>query len=1028
MTYQIIITEETANVSVTTDSYPIIVEYNATNLSANGAYGNSNVASYLASNVSIPILTTANVRASYFLGNGSQLTGLPATYSDANVVTLLGAFGSNTISTTGNLVGGNISGTHLGSGAALSAITGANVSGTVANATFATSAATATSATTAGTVTTAAQANITSVGVLSSLSVTGNITTAANFVGNGAALTGIVSSYGNANVAANLAAFANNPVSTTGNVTAGYVIGNGSLLSSITGANVTGTVPLATAATTAGTVTTAAQANITSVGVLTSLSSTGNITGANINGNGSGLSSITAANISGTVANATYATNAGIATFATTANAVAGANVSGTVANATFATSAATATTAGTVTTAAQGNITSVGTLTNLDVSGNAVIGGNLTVNGDTVYTNVTSFAVEDPVIEMGRGANLAPLTSDDGKDRGERLWYYSGSEKSAFTGYDNSAGRLILAKDVTIANEIVTVVDYGTTQVGALESASVNATGNITGANINGNGSGLSSLTGANVTGTVANATFATSAGSATTATTATTAGTVTTAAQANITSVGVLTSLSSTGNITGANINGNGSGLSSITGANVTGTVAAATSATSATSATTAGTVTTAAQGNITSVGTLTSLSVTGNIATSANFVGNAAALTNIPAGGADTQIQFNNGGVFAGNAAMTFNSATGNITQGNIVTNGSQIQGLTAMNVSTGQNPGRIIIGDGYNGNTSVDVDATNKERATRLAVWGSHTQGSETVQSSGLAVTEMVTLTGNTNAGSNGSRMYAATQALFVGGGASAFVRPEAFAYTTGGLIGALNIGSSGNVLVGNTVVTAGATVIGGISVNAGGTLTNGIGVHSTASTQGGNLVKFAAFAPYTSYSSGTGPTDYSVLYNPSSTASNGTQNSNGYRQATNYYFLRNEDAVAQNQLGSLRSYTEFSYVNSTSGAITISKLNGQVQQIELTGNVTGITLSDFVTTASDSVNTDFQADTVTVAFNQGATGGYGVTFPAQSSTVKYAGNVTALQSTAANSISLVSISAMYLNSATTYLITISPGFV
>ena len=102
-------------------------------------------------------------------------------------------------------------------------------------------------------------------------------------MGNGAALTGIVSSYGNANVAANLAAFGSNPISTTGNVTAGYFVGNGSLLSSITGANVTGTVANATTATTAGTVTTAAQANITSVGTLTSLSVSGNIVGGNIN-------------------------------------------------------------------------------------------------------------------------------------------------------------------------------------------------------------------------------------------------------------------------------------------------------------------------------------------------------------------------------------------------------------------------------------------------------------------------------------------------------------------------------------------------------------------------------------------------------------------------------------------------------------------------------------------------------------------------------------------------------------------------
>jgi hypothetical protein len=66
-----------------------------------------------------------------------------------------------------------------------------------------------------------------------------------------------------------------------------------------------------------------------------------------------------------------------------------------------------------------------------------------------------------------------------------------------------------------------------------------LSATGNVTGAYIFGNGSGLSSITGANVTGTVANATYAISAGSATTA------GTVTNAAQPNITSLGNLASL---------------------------------------------------------------------------------------------------------------------------------------------------------------------------------------------------------------------------------------------------------------------------------------------------------------------------------------------------------------------------------------------------------------------------------------------------------------------------------------------------
>jgi hypothetical protein len=74
-------------------------------------------------------------------------------------------------------VSGNVTGSQFnGSGAGLTSIPGANVTGTVANATYATSAGSATSATTAGTVTTAAQGNITSVGTLTSLSVTGQVT------------------------------------------------------------------------------------------------------------------------------------------------------------------------------------------------------------------------------------------------------------------------------------------------------------------------------------------------------------------------------------------------------------------------------------------------------------------------------------------------------------------------------------------------------------------------------------------------------------------------------------------------------------------------------------------------------------------------------------------------------------------------------------------------------------------------------------------------------------------------------------
>jgi hypothetical protein len=94
-------------------------------------------------------------------GNGA-FASAPVTYNNSNVATFLASFGSNTITTTGNVQVGNI----IGNGQALTGINGSNVTGTVAN---------ATSAGTAGTVTTAAQPNITSVGTLTSLGVSGNL-------------------------------------------------------------------------------------------------------------------------------------------------------------------------------------------------------------------------------------------------------------------------------------------------------------------------------------------------------------------------------------------------------------------------------------------------------------------------------------------------------------------------------------------------------------------------------------------------------------------------------------------------------------------------------------------------------------------------------------------------------------------------------------------------------------------------------------------------------------------------------------
>jgi hypothetical protein len=617
------------------------------------------------------------VVANYFSGDGSSLTNVAALTSQTVTtaaqpnITSVGTLTSLAVS--GDITGGNVVVANYFTG------NGSLLTGLVA--------------TTAQTVTTAAQPNITSVGTLTSLVVTGNITSGNAALGNLA--------------------------------TASFFSGSGNLLSNIQGGNVTGAVGLATFATTANAV---AGANVSGTVANATYSVTSgtalSVDGANVTGAVSlatfatTANAVAGANVSGTVANATYATTSGtsysvdganvtgavgLATFATTANAVAGANVSGTVANATFATSAGSATTAGTVTTAAQPNITSIGTLTGLVVSGDATITGNLSISGSTIYANVTTLNVQDPIIEQGGGANGTSLSTNDGKDRGQLLHYYTTLPVDAFMGWDNSNAEFAFGSNVTTNNDVVTF----------------NQLGNVRGSYFLGNGSALASITGANVTGQVANALVA---------------GTVTDAAQTNITSVGTLTSLTVSGNIIGANaalgnlvtanfFSGNGSLLTGLTATN-------ANTANTANSATTAGTVTTAAQPNITTVGTLTSLAVTGNISAGnisggnvvvANYflgdgglLSNIASADNISSGNSNVRV------VTSGNISMSvagttnvavvtstginingYANITGNVTFGNLAVtafaNLGSVSGLTI----TGGSDGYVLQTNGTGG---------------------------------------------------------------------------------------------------------------------------------------------------------------------------------------------------------------------------------------------------------------------------------------------------------------------------------------
>ena len=90
------------------------------------------------------ISVAGNITGSYILGNGSQLTGIAASYGNANVVANLAALGSNPVSTTGNITGGNVLGganvnatTHTGTTVSVTgAITGGSLTVSTGNVTL----------------------------------------------------------------------------------------------------------------------------------------------------------------------------------------------------------------------------------------------------------------------------------------------------------------------------------------------------------------------------------------------------------------------------------------------------------------------------------------------------------------------------------------------------------------------------------------------------------------------------------------------------------------------------------------------------------------------------------------------------------------------------------------------------------------------------------------------------------------------------------------------------------------------------
>ena len=349
-----------------------------------------------------------------------------------------------------------------------------------------------------------ANANVVATGNVSGTYLLGN-----GYFVSGIQYSNITGTYGNSNVADYLPTYTGNLVSLTGNI---ITTGN------ITGGNLSGTLV-------SGTLTTAAQPNITSVGTLSSLAVTGNVTSASGNisgnyllGNGAFISGLPAGYSNADVANY-LASNAAV-TILTTGNITTSANISagnvvGTGTNTTITTNGYTWTFDNTGNLTAPGNVSATANVIanyfigngalltgiaagysnanvanylptytgnilagNLEVTQDAVILGNFRVQGNTTYINVSDLIVEDKDIIVGANASA---TLSDLNGAGLQIGNISAGGNITFF-YNSISNTMVLSHGANIANTV------GVT-------GNIDASGNISGLYLLGNGSQLTGI-----------------------------------------------------------------------------------------------------------------------------------------------------------------------------------------------------------------------------------------------------------------------------------------------------------------------------------------------------------------------------------------------------------------------------------------------------------------------------------------------------------------------------------------------------
>jgi hypothetical protein len=286
---------------------------------------------------------------------------------------------------------------------------------------------------------------------------------------------------------------------------------------------------------------------------------------------------------------------------------------------------------------------TSIG---NLTLTGN-LITSNALVN-ETLDANIlTSISVTTDTLVSTLGANLLGTT---------QVTELVTSSISPQMATGNLHGSWTVGTDLILPN--------GTLEVsGNVDATNFNAVSGV----FNGNGSSLNNINSANLTGTIA------------------------TSVQENITKLGTLETLSVSGNINASWVNANVS-ANTLTGSLTVASQPNITSFGTLTGLTSEGVVNLSGASNVT-LGSITKLRITGGTAgymLSTNGSGSLSWTNPAEAGlsGIDTQIQFNDNGIFGSSSSLTFNKTSSVLTvTGNINTSNANLGNTTTSNYFSG-----------------------------------------------------------------------------------------------------------------------------------------------------------------------------------------------------------------------------------------------------------------------------------------------------------------------------------------------------